>query len=359
MTSLRAFPLSVNSERAGAEKPQLRFRPITEARQNPARSYLLPGRLAYGCLSLIIGHGGVMKSHMLACLAAGVLGGLRLPGMHRKRDVGNVLIVSREQDQHADLRPQIQAAGGDPARVFSVDDDDDATGQAWNWWTFLEVLEGLIEQHRIALVGLDPIFNVLPPGMNNADPQAMRHVLQPLHRIAMRTGVAVVCTHHRPNRVNKGAHWQGLSSVELFNVARCVLLLAAVNDRDGWYAMRAEKHQFGPRAPDLLYRHAGEGGPDAIVFGKEEALEADALDAGEQDAGEQLHNDMATDILRALWQDEPLSWTVLTKRADKDRVNMLTLRRRMRKLGITTDAKGRWNKDKTLVFFPPGGPPAR
>jgi hypothetical protein len=337
------------------DRKQLRFRPITDAPQRTARSYLLPGRIASGCFSLIVGHGGTLKSHLLASLAASALGGLRLPGAPPKRFVGNVLIVSREQDQYGDLRPQIEAAGGDPSKVLGPDDDEDDLGEAWNWWRFLEVLPDLIWEKQLALVGLDPLLALLPDGMNTGDPRQVRAALQPLHRIAMRTNAYIVGVGHLVKRPSQNVHWNGLGGVEFFNVARCVLTTAKISGRENEYALRAIKHQFGREAPDLVYRHDGEGGRDRIVFVGEEELAADALEAGESDPGEQLANDLAAGILHAFWSDEPVDYKLIRDAAKRDGVSDSTLRRRMKKLGIKTERKSGWGRKRCLVHFPQRG----
>ena len=83
-------------------------------------SFLWEGRLARGKVNLLAGHPGLGKSQLTAYMAALVSTGGTWPD-GAPCPLGNVLILSAEDDVADTIRPRLEAAGADIKRVHVID----------------------------------------------------------------------------------------------------------------------------------------------------------------------------------------------------------------------------------------------
>lgn len=353
MTTLPSGQPPVNGGSCTSTHAKLRIRPIVHAPQRQPRKFVMPGRIVFGHFNLIAGDGGTLKSHLVAAVAAAVMGGCRLPGQAKAKDAGNALILSAEQDQFLDLRPQIEAAGGDPSRVYAFDDGDDDLTDGFDWKAFLDALPDMITTHNLRFVGIDPLTSFLTHGTRSDNMDAIRWALQPLQRIAMRTGACILGTAHVVDSLARRGIIKALGSVHFRNVPRYVCGVAPLPERPGVFALRVIKHQFDAGSPDLLYRHAGQGGGDRIEWLGEEELDDDALGDIAADPGAAMEADQALQIVLGHWSDDPVDFREILRDARAIDVKPTTLRRRMRKLGVVTKAKGQVGKQTFLCYYPP------
>jgi len=104
-----------------------------------------------GKLTMLQGVEGVGKSWLMTALAAAISRGRGLPGAG-EFPPGNVLLMSAEDGLADTIRPRLEKAGADLARIHAVDEplSLDEIG--------LMRLESCIEQHKPLLVGIDPLF---------------------------------------------------------------------------------------------------------------------------------------------------------------------------------------------------------
>jgi len=352
MTTLPFRPPVVNGADAGQASSAFDLEPIGSLPKPKPRKYLMPGRIAFGCFSLIQGRGETLKSHITAALAAAVTGGLRLPGMKRRHDFGGVLIVSSEQHEKRDLEPQLRAAGADVMRVHRIQGGLDRGGAGWDWGGFVLALEALIHKHGVRLVVLDALFDLLPPTIGLSDPRAVRFAVSPLHQVAMQTDAAILGIRHDNKRPNPALRDNGLGSTEFFNIARCVLGTSEITGRPDEYALRSLKHSFGPKAPDLVYRIRVSNGQAIVQFDHEEALSADDLAGSDKDPGEQLHDDLATQVLESFRPQGRVPWRDIVAAARKEAVAEATLRRRSRQMGCSSEREGKGATHCSYLIFP-------
>jgi RecA-family ATPase len=79
--------------------------------------WLWPGYLPRGKLAEIIGDPDQGKSLIVASLAASITAGAGFPDGFASPLVGNVIIISTEDDDEDTLRPRLEAAGADLTKV--------------------------------------------------------------------------------------------------------------------------------------------------------------------------------------------------------------------------------------------------
>src|SRR5262249_2652908 len=80
-------------------------------------SWLWPGRIARGKITLLVGDPGVGKSFLTLDLAAGVSRGCGWPDGSASCGSGEVILISAEDDLADTVQPRLSRAGADMSRI--------------------------------------------------------------------------------------------------------------------------------------------------------------------------------------------------------------------------------------------------
>jgi hypothetical protein len=192
-------------------------------------AWLWPGRIPLGKLTLLVGDPGLGKSLVSLDLAARVTTGTPWPDAPGQRqDAGDVLILSAEDDLADTIRPRLDAAGADPARVVAlqaVKDETDDGGickRAFNLTRDVGQLAQATEVHPgIRLVIIDPISAYMGDvdSHHNAE---VRAALSPLADFAQQHRVAVLAISHLRKSGGR-AIYRTMGSLAFAAAARTVL----------------------------------------------------------------------------------------------------------------------------------------
>lgn len=148
------------------------------------------GRIPAGALSLSAGREGTGKSSFAIWLVARITTGT-LPGSFFGTP-RRVLYVAVEDSWEHTLVPRLRAAGADLALVGRVDvtstgDDELSLSLPDDMFE----LERAIVEHEIALVVLDPLLSMIGESIDTHRNREVREALDPLARLADRTGTVV------------------------------------------------------------------------------------------------------------------------------------------------------------------------
>jgi hypothetical protein len=139
-----------------------------------------------GMFSILAGHPGLGKSMWTALVAAEVT-----------RVGGEVVLCSAEDSLEHTLKPRLQAAGADVARVHAlvpVDEAGDPRGISFP--KDQEILLEAIQSSGAIFVVVDPLTAVLDPGVDSHKDASLRSALAPLSRIAEETTAAILGVMH-------------------------------------------------------------------------------------------------------------------------------------------------------------------
>jgi hypothetical protein len=221
--------------------------------------WLVQDRIPRGELTVIAGRGGLGKTMVTHALAAAISGGAPGPLSGEPLPRGGVLRIGTEDHLANTVRPRLEAAGADLARVYALQEVV-AFGrrQPLVLPRHAEVLERLIEDYEIELVVIDPVTDLLG-GLSGNSEEDVRSALMPLARIAQKTGCAVVLVRHVTKGSNGGVG-SVLGSVAWANVPRAAL--EAIETANGGRAMRVVKHNLvPPGVPDLTFEIETVEGP--------------------------------------------------------------------------------------------------
>lgn len=227
--------------------------------QPEAIDWLWMGRLVRRKQTLLAGDPGTGKSLLTIDIAARITTGGCWPDGGRAL-VGNVLFLCGEDGVADGVRPRIDAAGGDPSRVYVVQGvPDELTTRTLNLAKDLASLDRAIERTQPLLVVIDPISAYLGRTDSYKDAE-VRGVRAPLLALIDRHGCALLTVAHLAKDQQRAALHRPGGSVAFVAAARLVFALAAdPNDADRRIVASLKTNICRP-APALAFRL-----PDARV----------------------------------------------------------------------------------------------
>jgi hypothetical protein len=325
--------------------------PLSDIPPEPLR-WLSPGRLAAGKITILDGDPGLGKSTLLCELAARVSQGDALPG-GRTEEPRSVLLMSAEDDLRDTIRPRLDAAGGDPARVIALTSLPDGTtaGRPFVIPGDAPWLEMFAHQLDVALIIIDPLVAFLERGLSANNDQDVRLALASLKAVGERTGAAIVAVRHLNKATGGNPLYRGGGSIGIIGAARCGLLLAA-DPEDGERRILAPTKGNLARPPAALaFRLVDVPGAEVarVVWEGESRWTAAALlRAAEDEDRDETRSALeeARAFLRAALADGPRPAKEVQAEAEARGIAVKTLRAARKAEGIVArkeqSAHGQW-----------------
>jgi RecA-family ATPase len=318
---------------------------LSDVQPEPVR-WLWPGRIPLGKVTADDGDPGLGKSTTMLDLAARASRGLPMPDGSRGDLSGpaGAVILSAEDGLADTIRPRLDAAGADAARVVALTHVTDAGGDRLPTLADIAVLRAAVEQAEAKLVIIDPFMAYLPGEVNSYRDQDVRRVLARLGQLAEETGAAIVIIRHLTKGGAANPLYRGGGSIGIIGAARSALLVAKdPDDPDGPRRILAiAKGNLAAPVPSLAYRlQAAENGSVRVVWEGETAHTAASLLAAanetpeDRDAG----SDAAGFLREALREGERPAEDVL-REARKAGVAEATLKRAKKRVGVLVRKEG-------------------
>lgn len=224
-------PIKAAIDNAAEPDSGISYRRIADIKALPI-SWLWPHRFARGKVSMIAGDPGLGKSQLTASLAAIVTTGGKWPTSCETCSIGNVVILSAEDDAADTIRPRLEAAGANIERAFILDAVRDGDKQrTFNLAADFQKLEALLKEiSGVALVIIDPITAYMG-GVDSHKTTDVRAALAPLSDMAAKQNAAIICVSH----LNKGGSAQALmrvtGSLAFVAAARATYVVAKDKER--------------------------------------------------------------------------------------------------------------------------------
>lgn len=236
---------------------QLLTRSLADVQTRPV-SWLWPGRVPRGKVTMLAGDPGLGKSFVTMDLAARVTVNADLPDARTPfRTPGTVLVLSAEDDAADTIRPRIEAAGGDPSRVTVVDGVRAHPGAAGTSGLRLDLDLPAVEKHlatmeKPRLIVIDPISAYLGEVDSHSNAQ-VRGLLADLARLAASHGPAVVCVSHLNKAAGGKAVYRMMGSLAFTAAARIVWQIERHPDDDARRVMVLVKSNLDAKRTGLSY----------------------------------------------------------------------------------------------------------
>jgi hypothetical protein len=308
---------------------------------NPEQvSWLWPGRIPLGKLTILDGDPGLGKSVLTLTLAAMVTAGQSMPFAEREPgvdpDPAGVVLLSAEDGLDDTIRPRLDAAGADVERVLALDRIPDRNHDR------LPVLPADVGYIRMAirrvgakLVVIDPLTAFLGSDTNAHKDQDCRRALHPLAVVAQETGAAVVVVRHLNKAAGGSPLYRGGGSIGIIGAARSGLLVARDPDNPDRRVLASTKSNLA-RLPASIAFDLSTAGNGALRIGwigpsphTAESLLAAPRDDEDRDAVAE-----ALDVLRTILDGGSRPANDVKREARKAGVSERTLARAKTLLGV-------------------------
>ncbi|WP_432162339.1 AAA family ATPase [Streptomyces tendae] len=306
------------------------------------------GRVPAGALTVAAGREGTGKSSFGMWMAAQITRGL-LPGNFHGRPRA-VFYVAVEDSWKQTIVPRLIGAGADLDLVYRVEAVEAEYGE-----TTLSLpqdnslMEKAIAEHDVALVVLDPLMSCIGKGIDTHRERDVRTALDPLARMADRTGAVLLGIAH----FNKGSGTDPASLITgsgaFKNVPRAVFGFARDDDNECRVMTQAKNSLGRADLPSLSYNilsaevptRTGIAYVGRFVFTGQSSRSVDEILAAgyETDRGER---DDAAEWLRGYLMDQGGEAPAkdVKKAAAADDISERTLQRAMRKAGVVSARAG-------------------
>ncbi|BCJ30526.1 ATP-binding protein [Actinocatenispora sera] len=242
--------------------PRARPRLVRLADVTPERiTWLWPGYLAAGKLHVIDGDPGTGKSTMTTDLAARITTGKPWPDGQPGTGPAGVVLLSAEDDPADTIRPRLDAAGADAARVVALTSvtEWDARDAAWvDRLVTLPDDAGMVADAiaavGAALVVVDPLMAYLGEKVNEYQDKDVRRALTPLIKTAEKTGCAIVLVRHFTKGGGPSPIYRGGGSIGIIGAARLGYAVAKDPRDEGRVIVAPTKANIAVMPPALAYR---------------------------------------------------------------------------------------------------------
>jgi hypothetical protein len=227
-------------------------------------SWLWPGRIARGKVSIIAGNPGLGKSQITASIAAIVTTGGRWPVDGNHCLPGDVVFLSAEDDPADTLRPRLEAAGANLRRVHVMDavilgytGEGQQQNRAFSLQRDMEALSvKLAELRDVAAVVIDPITAYLGDVDSHRNAE-VRALLAPLSELAAQHGTAIIGVSHLNKSAGTEALMRVTGSLAFVAAARAAYLVAQDPENPTRRYFLPMKNNIGPDSAGLAFRIEG------------------------------------------------------------------------------------------------------
>ena len=311
--------------------------------------WLWPGKIAKGKLTIISGDPGLGKSLLTTNIAACVSRGDLWPIENSHSPLGDVLLLSAEDDAADTIRPRLDDAKADCSRIHilkSIEELDGSGEKVQSTFSFkrdiITLEETLIGMPQCQLIIIDPVSAYLDgtDGNSNSD---IRGLLAPLSELAGKYKVAVLLVSHLNKGGNGGsAIYRTMGSLAFTAAVRAAYIVtkdANSPERRLWMPV---KNNISKDYSGLAYTvvEADNGTallkwePNVVAMTADEAL----MPTKSNDEKTQL--DWAIDFLKDLLQEGSIDTKKVFSEARILRISDKTLLRAREKMGIKTRKKG-------------------
>jgi replicative DNA helicase/DNA-binding transcriptional ArsR family regulator len=302
-----------------------------------AVTWVWPGRLARGHMTILAGAPGDGKSQISVDATARITTTDVWPDGGRA-PLGNVIMLSAEDNVKDVIRPRLEAAAADLDRVHVVEAmvGKDGKERTFDLQTDLLALRRLVtEIGDVALVIIDPITSYMGSKIDSHRTTDVRSVLEPLARFADEVGVAVLAISHPPKAAQGKAINSVTGSLAFVAAARMVFITSEEPETERRLLLSV-KNNLGAKAPGIGYRmeqrivSKGIVGSHVVWDSAPVTVTADEAIRHNPDGGgkEADAREFILDQLSA----GTMSYEALKEVADREGINPATLRRARDKL---------------------------
>lgn len=317
-----------------------------------AVSWLWPGRVPLGKLTILTGDPGLGKSFLTLDMAARISRGLSWPDADGRTQSGNIIILSAEDDPADTIRPRLDAAGADAARITMLKAiKSNGSERMFSLRSDIDALRLAVKKiGNVRLIVIDPLTAYLD-GVDSHKNADIRGLLAPLATLAADCGCSVVGVSHLSKNANSAAIYRTLGSLAFVAAARAVWALA--RDKEV-----PERRLFLPVKQNLARDNGGlafsivDNGHGPVLAWEQGRVDADVDDVLTRDSGDGDTCGDAENWLRDALADAPLHAKEIIKMATENGIATRTLYRAKARLRVASIKVGIGDGTKWLWALP-------
>ena len=190
---------------------------------------------------------------MLAVISA-LTRGEPLPECEQAPEPVNVIYQTAEDGLADTIKPRLEAAGADCARVLVIDESKRELNLSD------ERLEQALRKTGAQLMVLDPIQAYLGDGVDMHRANEVRPILKRTAAMAERTGCAVILIGHMNKAQGLKSGYRGLGSIDFRAAARSVLVVGRLKDDPAVRIVAQDKNSLAPEGKSIAFQLDGERG---------------------------------------------------------------------------------------------------
>lgn len=321
-------------------------------------SWLWPGRVPQGKLTLLAGDPSLGKSLITTDMAARVSIGMPWPDVRSlPMAAGSAILLSAEDDPADTIIPRLISADADLARVHLLQTVRRPDGRHG-----LFTLDDLPALHQavetvgdVRLIVIDPVSAYCGSSDSHKNAE-IRGLLAPLAQLSQEHRVAVVIVTHLTKSYGGKALYRAMGSLAFIAAARAAWIVVADPDDPARRFMLAVKSNLGPSIDGLAYRIRQSDAPELgnppcvgwesepVTVNPDSVLASEGKHDDKREARslvaewlqELLANGpVASDEVKNAANEAGHSWS--TVRRAKDRIGI-----RVRRIGFGPDGKWSW-----------------
>lgn len=200
-----------------------------------------------GKLTIIQGDPGEGKTSFILAVIAALTRGEPLPECAQAAKPMNVIYQTAEDGLADTIKPQLENAGADCARVLVIEESKQEL-------TLCDArLEQAIRKTSAKLIVLDPLQAYLESDVDMHRANDVRPVLECLSLMAERTQCAVILIGHMNKTQGLKAGYRGLGSIDFRASARSVLIVGRLKSGDTLRIVAQDKNSLAPEGASITF----------------------------------------------------------------------------------------------------------
>jgi hypothetical protein len=323
--------------------------------------WLWKNRIPLGKVTIFDGDPDLGKSLVTLDLTARLTRGRAMPdGSEAGCPPAGAVIVSLEDDAEDTLRPRLEAAGADLAKVRIVGAIKGADGieRTPTVPGDLPSIEAAIRDVNAKLIVLDPLVATLGTETNSHTDHDIRRALAPLQALAAKTGFAVIAIRHLNKGSSPNPKYRGGGSIGIIGAARAAFMMAEDPDNPEQFIMAPVKGNLWkpPRPKALRYALEDSNGIPCVSWLGESEHTARSLCAQPEGAEETNACAAAKGFLAEILREGPQASKEVLSEARKAGVSPKTLYRAKDQMRVKAERNGGIGPDGHWEWSLPDSP---
>lgn len=317
--------------------------------------WLWAARIPRGALTLLDGDPGLGKSTITTDIAARVSRGWAMPpdAGEPVSEPADVILLSAEDDPERTIRPRLEAAGADLARVHLLDAIHAANEDRPPTLPLdLDLIEGAVVENKAGLIVIDPVMAYLGGEVDAHKDTDVRRVLHAMKRLAERTMVAVLIVRHLNKLIGGPAVYRGGGSIGIIGATRSAMVVGRDPTDPHRCVLAPVKCNLCRMPQALAYSHEPVGDVSRIGWAGECDLTADDILA-HVGPHRQSDAERCADAMKDLLTGKSVETDELTRTLTEAGYSEATIKRARKRLGVRVSRVGYGAEGRWMASLPP------